>query len=111
MTYDADTDTCYTPGGARTGRTSLLDEYRDRCEAVGPSYAQWWIWTELVRRHRGHVYRLNRWIETIERILREAVPHSQVEELPADITPSISDTERSAKVGTRSGQPKYWGAL
>lgn len=72
MTYDSDTDCCYTPGGARTGRTSLLDEYRDRCEAVGTSYAQWWVWTELVRRHRGHTYRLNRWTATIDRILREA---------------------------------------
>lgn len=74
MTYDPDTDCVFTPGGARTGRTSLLDEYRDRCEAVNADYARWWAWTELVRRHRGHVNRLNRWTTTIERILREAQP-------------------------------------
>lgn len=74
MTYDPDTDCCYTAGGARTGRTSLLDEYRDRCEATGPDLARFWVWTELVKRHRGHVHRLSRRMDTIERILRAAQP-------------------------------------
>lgn len=72
MTYDPDTGCVFTPGGARTGRTSLLDEYRDRCEAVGPTHAQFWIWTKLRRRHVTRLGLLDKWTATIDRILREA---------------------------------------